>query len=58
MAATTVAPPSTGPRHHIAAIPCRWESSRFPGKPLAQLGGKCAVRSAGLGARRSTPAVG
>ncbi|MCX5317811.1 3-deoxy-manno-octulosonate cytidylyltransferase [Streptomyces sp. NBC_00154] len=40
MAATTAAPPSTASRHHIAVIPCRWGASRFPGKPLAQLGGK------------------
>ncbi|WP_318209457.1 MULTISPECIES: 3-deoxy-manno-octulosonate cytidylyltransferase [unclassified Streptomyces] len=40
MAATTAAPPSTVPRHHIAVIPCRWGASRFPGKPLAQLGDK------------------
>ncbi|MFF4874199.1 3-deoxy-manno-octulosonate cytidylyltransferase [Streptomyces sp. NPDC000961] len=37
MAATTAQ--QTTPRHHIAVIPCRWGSSRFPGKPLAQLGG-------------------
>ncbi|MEU6285166.1 3-deoxy-manno-octulosonate cytidylyltransferase [Streptomyces sp. NPDC047028] len=40
MAATTAAPPSTARRHHIAVIPCRWGASRFPGKPLAQLGEK------------------
>ncbi|MFT9784723.1 3-deoxy-manno-octulosonate cytidylyltransferase [Streptomyces rhizosphaericola] len=40
MAATTAAPPSTASRRHIAVIPCRWGASRFPGKPLAQLGGK------------------
>ncbi|MFF7777067.1 3-deoxy-manno-octulosonate cytidylyltransferase [Streptomyces tanashiensis] len=41
MAATTSAPPSTAPRrHHLAVIPCRWGASRFPGKPLAQLGDK------------------
>ncbi|MER6691421.1 cytidylyltransferase domain-containing protein [Streptomyces minutiscleroticus] len=40
MAATTAAPPSTPPRRHIAVIPCRWGASRFPGKPLAQLGDK------------------
>ncbi|MEU6440414.1 3-deoxy-manno-octulosonate cytidylyltransferase [Streptomyces sp. NPDC047046] len=28
------------PRRHIAVIPCRWGASRFPGKPLALLGGK------------------
>ncbi|MBB4984131.1 3-deoxy-manno-octulosonate cytidylyltransferase [Streptomyces nymphaeiformis] len=40
MAATTTAPPHTARRHHVAVIPCRWGASRFPGKPLAQLGGK------------------
>ncbi|MEV5150875.1 3-deoxy-manno-octulosonate cytidylyltransferase [Streptomyces werraensis] len=40
MAATTAAPPNTTHRHHIAVIPCRWGASRFPGKPLAQLGCK------------------
>ncbi|MFD9967666.1 3-deoxy-manno-octulosonate cytidylyltransferase [Streptomyces sp. NPDC059011] len=40
MAATTAAQSSTAPRRHIAVIPCRWGASRFPGKPLAQLGGK------------------
>ncbi|MGX1134962.1 3-deoxy-manno-octulosonate cytidylyltransferase (CMP-KDO synthetase) [Streptomyces glaucescens] len=40
MAATTAAPPSTARRHHIAVIPCRWGASRFPGRPLAQLGDK------------------
>ncbi|MFG2667296.1 cytidylyltransferase domain-containing protein [Streptomyces sp. NPDC048387] len=40
MAVTTAAPPSTAHRHHIAVIPCRWGASRFPGKPLAQLGDK------------------
>lgn len=25
---------------HLAVIPCRWGSTRFPGKPLAPLGGK------------------
>ncbi|MEV7989529.1 3-deoxy-manno-octulosonate cytidylyltransferase [Micromonospora sp. NPDC085948] len=25
---------------HLAVIPCRWGSTRFPGKPLALLGGK------------------
>lgn len=40
MAATTAAPPNTTPRRHIAVIPCRWGASRFPGKPLAQLGEK------------------
>ncbi|MFG2899086.1 3-deoxy-manno-octulosonate cytidylyltransferase [Streptomyces zaomyceticus] len=40
MAATTTAPPNTARRHHVAVIPCRWEASRFPGKPLAQLGDK------------------
>jgi 3-deoxy-manno-octulosonate cytidylyltransferase (CMP-KDO synthetase) len=40
VAATTAAPPSTPPRRHIAVIPCRWGASRFPGKPLAQLGDK------------------
>ena len=25
-------------RNHVAVIPCRWGSSRFPGKPLALLG--------------------
>ncbi|MEC4020472.1 cytidylyltransferase domain-containing protein [Streptomyces sp. H27-D2] len=28
------------PLRHIAVIPCRWGSSRFPGKPLAGLGDK------------------
>ncbi|MFC8291133.1 3-deoxy-manno-octulosonate cytidylyltransferase [Streptomyces sp. NPDC057242] len=37
--ATTAVPPSTA-RHHVAVIPCRWEASRFPGKPLAPLGDK------------------
>ncbi|AKJ10129.1 3-deoxy-manno-octulosonate cytidylyltransferase [Streptomyces incarnatus] len=40
MAVTTAAPPSTARRHRIAVIPCRWGASRFPGKPLAQLGDK------------------
>jgi 3-deoxy-manno-octulosonate cytidylyltransferase (CMP-KDO synthetase) len=26
--------------NHLAVIPCRWGSTRFPGKPLAALGGK------------------
>ena len=38
MAATTAQ--QTAARHRIAIIPCRWGSSRFPGKPLAQLEGK------------------
>ncbi|MGW1194409.1 3-deoxy-manno-octulosonate cytidylyltransferase [Streptomyces sp. NPDC002536] len=25
-------------RRHVAVIPCRWGASRFPGKPLAELG--------------------
>ncbi|MFI0743286.1 3-deoxy-manno-octulosonate cytidylyltransferase [Streptomyces sp. NPDC021100] len=33
-------PSTTAPRRHIAVIPCRWGSSRFPGKPLARLGDK------------------
>ncbi|MFI8320447.1 MULTISPECIES: 3-deoxy-manno-octulosonate cytidylyltransferase [Streptomyces] len=38
---STPAPtPRTAPRRHIAIIPCRWGSTRFPGKPLAQLGNK------------------
>lgn len=40
MATTTTAPLSTGPRHHVAVIPCRWGASRFPGKPLAMLGNR------------------
>ncbi|WP_330300607.1 3-deoxy-manno-octulosonate cytidylyltransferase [Streptomyces sp. NBC_00503] len=39
MAATTSLPTGTPPRRHIAVIPCRWGASRFPGKPLARLGG-------------------
>ncbi|MEW1722071.1 3-deoxy-manno-octulosonate cytidylyltransferase [Streptomyces sp. NPDC093109] len=39
MAATTSGTQRTS-RHHIAVIPCRWGSSRFPGKPLAMLGNK------------------
>ncbi|MCD2468609.1 3-deoxy-manno-octulosonate cytidylyltransferase [Streptomyces sp. MBT42] len=38
VAATTAH--QTTARRHMAVIPCRWGSSRFPGKPLAQLGGK------------------
>ncbi|MFF4173004.1 3-deoxy-manno-octulosonate cytidylyltransferase [Streptomyces sp. NPDC001744] len=38
MAAT--ASPRTPIRRHIAVIPCRWGASRFPGKPLAQLGNR------------------
>ncbi|MEU9859337.1 3-deoxy-manno-octulosonate cytidylyltransferase [Streptomyces sp. NPDC047971] len=38
MAAT--ASPRTPSRRHIAVIPCRWGASRFPGKPLAQLGNR------------------
>ena len=26
--------------NHLAVIPCRWGSTRFPGKPLAPLGGR------------------
>ncbi|MFF1676141.1 3-deoxy-manno-octulosonate cytidylyltransferase [Streptomyces sp. NPDC058256] len=37
MAANAVLPHPTG-RRTIAIIPCRWGSSRFPGKPLALLG--------------------
>lgn len=40
MAATTAQPTDAKPRRHIAVIPCRWGASRFPGKPLALLGGK------------------
>ncbi|MFJ3504339.1 3-deoxy-manno-octulosonate cytidylyltransferase [Streptomyces sp. NPDC090135] len=40
MAAITTTPPNTARRHHVAVIPCRWGASRFPGKPLAQLGGQ------------------
>ncbi|GAB3177375.1 3-deoxy-manno-octulosonate cytidylyltransferase [Streptomyces incanus] len=40
MAATTARPTGAKPRRHIAVIPCRWGASRFPGKPLALLGGK------------------
>lgn len=40
VAATTPAPPNAASSHHIAVIPCRWGASRFPGKPLAQLGGR------------------
>lgn len=40
MAATTAQPTGTASRRHIAVIPCRWGASRFPGKPLALLGGK------------------
>ncbi|MBK3560424.1 3-deoxy-manno-octulosonate cytidylyltransferase [Streptomyces sp. MBT56] len=39
MAATTARPTGAGPRRHFAVIPCRWGASRFPGKPLAILGG-------------------
>lgn len=28
----------------IGIIPARYASSRFPGKPLAQLGGKCVIQ--------------
>ncbi|MFY1658803.1 3-deoxy-manno-octulosonate cytidylyltransferase [Micromonospora sp. WMMD1274] len=36
------APDTTRPKvpNHLAVIPCRWGSTRFPGKPLAALGGK------------------
>ncbi|MGW9205695.1 3-deoxy-manno-octulosonate cytidylyltransferase [Embleya sp. NPDC055664] len=27
-------------QRHVAVIPCRWGSSRFPGKPVADLGGR------------------
>lgn len=37
---TSAPTPSAAPRRHIAVIPCRWGSTRFPGKPLAQLGNK------------------
>lgn len=37
--ATTASQQSTVHRR-IAVIPCRWGASRFPGKPLAPLGGK------------------
>ncbi|WP_237318922.1 NTP transferase domain-containing protein [Streptomyces sp. JJ36] len=40
MAATTARPTAAERRRHIAVIPCRWGASRFPGKPLALLGGK------------------
>ncbi|MER6187849.1 NTP transferase domain-containing protein [Streptomyces sp. NPDC001652] len=40
MAATTARPTDAERRRHIAVIPCRWGASRFPGKPLALLGGK------------------
>lgn len=39
MAATTARPTDAERRRHIAVIPCRWGASRFPGKPLALLGG-------------------
>ncbi|NED06056.1 3-deoxy-manno-octulosonate cytidylyltransferase, partial [Streptomyces sp. SID6648] len=39
MAATTARPTAARRRRHIAVIPCRWGASRFPGKPLALLGG-------------------
>ncbi|MEV0934299.1 3-deoxy-manno-octulosonate cytidylyltransferase [Streptomyces phaeochromogenes] len=39
MTATPTAHPHAA-RRHIAIIPCRWGASRFPGKPLAQLGDK------------------
>ncbi|MFD8011583.1 3-deoxy-manno-octulosonate cytidylyltransferase [Streptomyces sp. NPDC058955] len=38
MAATASSRPTA--YRHIAVIPCRWGASRFPGKPLAQLGNK------------------
>lgn len=39
MAATTARPTVARRRRNIAVIPCRWGASRFPGKPLALLGG-------------------
>lgn len=39
MAATTAIPRATA-RRHVGVIPCRWGASRFPGKPLAELGDK------------------
>lgn len=40
MATTTARTTDATPRRHMAVIPCRWGSSRFPGKPLARLGDK------------------
>lgn len=38
---SSLALPSTSTvPNHLAVIPCRWGSTRFPGKPLADLGGK------------------
>lgn len=34
------APRTSARPRHIAVIPCRWGASRFPGKPLAPLGGR------------------
>lgn len=39
MAAAPPSLPHIGHRH-IGVIPCRWGATRFPGKPLASLGGK------------------